>query len=200
MTRRSAHPAADGTGGGAQPWHGIWGNPPAPWPMLTEVLMASGAGGTRSPHVPAVCGAWQAMKAQLCSSRALLWLQPRLGLFTSEQGAQADAEAGDTPKTGLKQLGACQSHVPSTGAAQSSGHVVLTQKPQRPRASPASSCPQRLQPASLQGSTGGSAAKQPQNVPPMWDDPTPTWDNPSKGHNNRLIERRLEKPPGQCRD
>lgn len=116
--------------GGAQPWHGIWGNPPAPWPMLTEVLVASGAGGTRSPHVPAVCGAWQAMKAQLCSSRALLWLQPRLGLFTSEQGAQGDAEAGDTPKPGLKQLGACQSRVPSTGAAQSSGHVVLTQKPQ----------------------------------------------------------------------
>lgn len=66
--------------------------------------------------------------------------------------------------------------------------------------SPASSCPQRLQPVSLQGSTGGSAAKQPQNVPPMQDDPTPMWDNPTKGHNNRLIERRLEKPPGQCRD
>lgn len=162
--------------------------------MLTEVLVASGAGGTQSPHVPAVCRAWQAMKAQLCSSRALLWLQPRLGLFTSEQGAQGDAEAGDTLKPGLKQLGECQSRVPSTGAAQSSGHVVLTQKPQH------LSSPQRLQPVSLQGSTGGSAAKQPQNVPPMQDDPTPTWDNPTKGHNNRLIERRLEKPPGQCRD
>lgn len=31
---------------------------------------AGGAEGTRCPHVPAIRGAWQAMKAQLCSSRA----------------------------------------------------------------------------------------------------------------------------------